>query len=212
MEQSFHSGQTHPFSRNTNSALNTLRINYGIMLISMPDFASNSTEKTIYSKDGLLDLLKNKTNSDAIRYPIIHLIGDDIEMALTHGNQYGEEYYSFVNGQYTTQGGTHLAAFREAIVKTIRDHFGKNYDARDIQTSIIGAISVRVEEPVFESQTKTKLGSQNVAPEGATIEVICTRLCQERVGQFSSPKSRVRQSDSEENSTVGKREEGNCWR
>lgn len=125
--------------------------------------------KTLYSKDGLLDLLKNKTNSDTIRYPIIHLKGEDIEMAITHDNHYGEEYYSFVNGQYTTQGGTHLAAFREALVKTFREHFGKNYDARDIQTSIIGAISVRVEEPVFESQTKTKLGSQNIAPGGATM-------------------------------------------
>lgn len=125
--------------------------------------------KVLYSKDGLLDLLSNKTKPEQLRYPIIHLKGDDIELALTHGNQYGEEYYSFVNGQYTTQGGTHLAAFREAIVKTIRDHFNKNYDARDIQTSIIAAISVRVEEPVFESQTKTKLGSQTIGPDGPTL-------------------------------------------
>jgi len=126
-------------------------------------------KKTIYSKNGLLDLLKNKTNEETNRYPIIHLKGEDIEIALTHANQYGEEYYSFVNGQNTTQGGTHLAAFRESIVKTIRDHFGKNYDARDVQTAIIAAISVRVEEPVFESQTKTKLGSQYIAPGGATM-------------------------------------------
>ncbi len=125
--------------------------------------------KVLYSKDGLLDLLSNKTKPEQLRYPIIHLKGDDIELALTHGNQYGEEYYSFVNGQNTTQGGTHLGAFREAIVKTIRDHFNKNYDARDIQSSIIGAISVRVEEPVFESQTKTKLGSQTVGPDGPTL-------------------------------------------
>ncbi len=125
--------------------------------------------KTLYSRDGLLDLLKNKTKPEQLRYPIIHLLGEDIEMALSHGNQYGEEYYSFVNGQNTTQGGTHLAAFREAIVKTIRDHYNKNYDARDIQSSIIGAISVRVEEPVFESQTKTKLGSQTVGPDGPTL-------------------------------------------
>ena len=125
--------------------------------------------QTLVSKNGLLDLLTNKTNVDAIRYPIIHLKGEDIEIAITHSNQYGEEYYSFVNGQNTTQGGTHLSAFREALVKTIRDHFGKSYDARDIQTGIIGAISVRVEEPVFESQTKTKLGSQNVAPDGPTM-------------------------------------------
>ncbi len=125
---------------------------------------------TVYhSKDGLLDLLRNKTNPEQLRYPIIHLVGDDIEIAMTHGSQYGEEYYSFVNGQNTTQGGTHLAAFREAVVKTIREHFNKNYDAKDIQSSIIAAVSVRIEEPVFESQTKTKLGSLNIAPEGATM-------------------------------------------
>jgi len=97
------------------------------------------------------------------------LKGNDIEMALSHGSQYGEEYYSFVNGQNTTQGGTHLAAYREAIVKTVRDHYGKNFDSKDIQSAIIGAISVRVEEPVFESQTKTKLGSINIAPKGPTV-------------------------------------------
>lgn len=129
----------------------------------------NFNGKIIYSKDGLLDLLKNKTNPDHLRYPIIHLKSDDIEFALTHGNQYGEEYYSFVNGQNTTQGGTHLAAFREALVKTIREHFNKSYDTRDIQSSIIGAISVRIEEPVFESQTKTKLGSQNISPDGPSL-------------------------------------------
>ena len=126
-------------------------------------------KKTYYSKNGLLDLLNNKTDEPSLRYPIIHLKGDDIEIALTHGSQYGEEYYSFVNGQNTTQGGTHLQGFREAIVKTVRDHFNKNFDAKDIQTAIIGAISVRVEEPVFESQTKTKLGSLKMAPEGATV-------------------------------------------
>lgn len=125
--------------------------------------------ETFYSRNGLLDLLQNKTDADKLRYPIIHLQGEDIEIALTHGSQYGEEYYSFVNGQNTTQGGTHLQAYREAIVKTVREHFNKNFDARDIQTAIIGAISVRVEEPVFESQTKTKLGSLKMAPEGATV-------------------------------------------
>ncbi|GAB4490842.1 MAG: DNA topoisomerase IV subunit B [Raineya sp.] len=116
------------------------------------------------SKNGLLDLLLRKTNEDEIRYPIIHLKGEDIEIALTHGNQYGEEYYSFVNGQYTTQGGTHLAAFREALVKTLREFYKKDFDASDIRASVIGAISIRVQEPVFESQTKTKLGSTNLAP------------------------------------------------
>ncbi|MEE9439049.1 MAG: DNA topoisomerase IV subunit B [Saprospiraceae bacterium] len=126
--------------------------------------------KTIYSKNGLLDLLQKKTNPENLRYPIIHLIGEDIEFALTHGQQYGEEYYSFVNGQNTTQGGTHLQAFREAIVKTIRDFYGKSFDTKDVHTSIIGAVSVRIEEPVFESQTKTKLGSLNIGPEGPSVK------------------------------------------
>jgi topoisomerase-4 subunit B len=121
------------------------------------------------SKNGLLDLLQRKTNEDEIRYPIIHLKGDDIEVAITHENGYGEEYYSFVNGQFTTQGGTHLAAFREAYVKTIREFFKKDYDAADIRGSICAAISVRVQEPVFESQTKTKLGSQNVSEGGPSM-------------------------------------------
>ena len=125
--------------------------------------------KTFYSKDGLLDLLNRKVASEVIRYPIIHLKGDDIEMALTHGQHYGEQYYSFVNGQHTTQGGTHLNAFKEAIVKTIRDHFNKNFDAKDVRASVIGAISIRIEEPVFESQTKTKLGSNTIAPDGPTV-------------------------------------------
>lgn len=126
--------------------------------------------KTLYSKNGLLDLLSRKTDPDHLRYPIIHLKGEDIEIALTHGNQYGEEYYSFVNGQHTTQGGTHLQAYREAIVKTVRDFYGKNFDSKDIHTSVIGAISVRVEEPVFESQTKTKLGSLNIGPDGPSVK------------------------------------------
>jgi topoisomerase-4 subunit B len=119
------------------------------------------------AKNGLLDLLLDKTDPEARRYDIIHLKGEDIEMAMTHGNDYGEEYYSFVNGQYTTQGGTHLAAFREAVVKTVREFYKKDYDASDIRGSIVGAISIRVQEPVFESQTKTKLGSINMEPEGS---------------------------------------------
>lgn len=121
------------------------------------------------SRDGLLDLLTRKTTGEELRYPIIHLKGDDIEIALTHGQHYGEQYYSFVNGQNTTQGGTHLNAFKEAIVKVFRDFYNKNFDPKDIRSSIIGAISVRIEEPVFESQTKTKLGSNNIAPEGITV-------------------------------------------
>jgi topoisomerase-4 subunit B len=122
-----------------------------------------------YSKDGLLDLLRQKTEAEELRYPIIHFKGNDIEVALTHGGQYGEEYYSFVNGQNTTQGGTHLAAFREGVVKGVRDFYKKDFDASDIRASIIAAIAVRVQEPVFESQTKTKLGSLNMAPDGASI-------------------------------------------
>jgi len=125
----------------------------------------NFNRQKYFSQNGLLDLLRRHTDEDALRYPIIHLRGADIELALTHGSQYGEEYYSFVNGQYTTQGGTHLAALREAVVKTVREHFGKDFDASDVRASIIGAISLRVQEPVFESQTKTKLGSANLAPD-----------------------------------------------
>ena len=126
----------------------------------------NYNGRKFYSKDGLLDLLKQKAEAEEMRYPIIHCKAEDIEFAITHGNQYGEEYYSFVNGQNTTQGGTHLAAFREGIVRGVRDFFKKDYDAADIRASIVGAIAVRVQEPVFESQTKTKLGSMNMAPEG----------------------------------------------
>jgi topoisomerase-4 subunit B len=122
-----------------------------------------------FSERGLYDLLTRNTETETLRYPIIHLIGDDIEVAMTHGQQYGEEYYSFVNGQHTTQGGTHQAAFREAIVKTIREFYKKEFDASDVRASIVSAISIRVQEPVFESQTKTKLGSQNIAPDGPSV-------------------------------------------
>ncbi|WP_162343531.1 DNA topoisomerase IV subunit B [Cyclobacterium salsum] len=122
-----------------------------------------------FSQNGLLDLLDRKVDDDSRRYPIIHLKGNDIEIAITHSNQYGEEYYSFVNGQFTTQGGTHLAAFRESIVKSVRDFFKKDYDASDIRQSVVAAIAVRVQEPVFESQTKTKLGSHSVGPDGPTL-------------------------------------------
>ena len=129
----------------------------------------NLNNKRFVSKNGLLDLLQRKTNEDEIRYPIIHLKGEDIELAVTHETAYGEEYYSFVNGQFTTQGGTHLAAFREGYVKTIRDFYKKDYDASDIRGSICAALSVRVQEPVFESHTKTKLGSQNVHEGGPSM-------------------------------------------
>lgn len=120
------------------------------------------------SENGLLDLLQNKLNSEPL-YPIIHLKDKDIEIAFTHDENYGEDYYSFVNGQHTTMGGTHLNAFKEALSKTIKDFFKKDFDAVDIRTSIVAAISIKVEDPVFESQTKTKLGSQEIGPEGPTI-------------------------------------------
>ena len=125
--------------------------------------------KEYYSKNGLLDLLNQKVEDENVVYPIVHFKGEDIEVSLTHANQYGEEYYSFVNGQNTTQGGTHLSAFKEAIVKVTRDFYKKDFDPSDIRSSIVAAISIRVQEPVFESQTKTKLGSQHMAPKGQTI-------------------------------------------
>jgi topoisomerase-4 subunit B len=129
----------------------------------------NFNNQKYFSERGLFDLLTKKTDTESIRYPIIHLKGEDIEIAMTHGQQYGEEYYSFVNGQHTTQGGTHQAAFREAVVKTVREFYKKEFDASDIRASIVAAIAIKVQEPVFESQTKTKLGSQNVGPDGPTV-------------------------------------------
>jgi topoisomerase-4 subunit B len=124
--------------------------------------------KKFLSKNGLLDLLHENMNSKSL-YEVIHLKGEDIELAMTHGHQYGEEYYSFVNGQHTTQGGTHLAAFREAVVKAVRDFYKKDFDISDIRSSIIAAISIKVQEPIFESQTKTKLGSKDIGPEGPSV-------------------------------------------
>jgi len=144
----------------------------------------NFNGKKYHSANGLLDLLTNRTDEDDLRYPIIHLKEDDIEVALTHGSQYGEEYYSFVNGQYTTQGGTHLTAFKEAIVKTVRDFYGKSFEASDIRGSVVAAVSVRVIEPVFESQTKTKLGSQNIAPDGPTMRTFVNDFMKRRLDNF----------------------------
>ncbi|MEE0975568.1 MAG: DNA topoisomerase IV subunit B [Muribaculaceae bacterium] len=124
--------------------------------------------KRFYSKNGLLDLLKENLTTDPL-YDIIHLKGDDIEVVITHTKQYGEEYYSFVNGQHTTQGGTHLSAFKEAVSRTIKDHFGRNFEYSDIRNGMVAAVAVRVQEPVFESQTKTRLGSRDMGPEGPTI-------------------------------------------
>ena len=144
----------------------------------------NYNGKKYHSENGLLDLLENKTDQESIRYPIIHFKGKEIECAMTHTNNYGEEYYSFVNGQYTTQGGTHLAAFREAVVRTIREFFKKDYDATDIRASISGAVAIRVQEPVFESQTKTKLGSLNVSPKGQTVRAFVNEFVKKELDNF----------------------------
>jgi|TARA_B110000503_G_scaffold23130_1_gene36033 topoisomerase-4 subunit B len=140
--------------------------------------------KKYHSEHGLLDLLRRKTDEENIRYPIMHMKGEDIEVTLTHSNQYGEEYYSFVNGQYTTQGGTHLAAFRESVVKTVREFFKKDFDAADIRASIVAAIAIRVQEPVFESQTKTKLGSQNLGPEGPTMRTFVNDFIKKELDNY----------------------------
>ncbi|HLW06333.1 MAG TPA: DNA topoisomerase IV subunit B [Marinilabiliaceae bacterium] len=124
--------------------------------------------RVFQSKNGLLDLLDENMTETGL-YPIIHLKDDDFEVAITHTNQYGEEYYTFVNGQHTTQGGTHLVAFREALVKTIREFYNKNFDVADIRQGIVAAISIKIEEPVFESQTKTKLGSKDMSPNGVSV-------------------------------------------
>lgn len=171
----------------------------------------NLNGKRYISKNGLLDLLQRKTNADEIRYPIIHLKGPDIELALTHENQYGEEYYSFVNGQFTTQGGTHLVAFREAFVKTIRDFFKKDYDVGDVRASICAAISIRVQEPVFESQTKTKLGSQVVYEDGPTVRNFIGDFLTRELNNFlhknpataDALKRRIEQSERERKELAG---------
>lgn len=137
-----------------------------------------------HSENGLLDLLGRKIEEDNRRYPIIHMKGEDIEISLTHGSQYGEEYYSFVNGQYTTQGGTHQAALREAFVKTIREFYNKNFESSDVRQSVVAAISVRVQEPVFESQTKTKLGSQNISHDGPTLRTFVNDFVKKELDNY----------------------------
>ncbi|MGB0839635.1 MAG: DNA topoisomerase IV subunit B [Chitinophagales bacterium] len=164
-----------------------------------------------YSKNGLLDLLTRKTGEAALRYPIIHLKGEDIEIALTHGNEYGEQYHAFVNGQYTPLGGTHLNAFKEAIVKTIRDFYGKNFDVSDIRSAIVGAVSVRVEEPVFESQTKTKLGSSHMGPNLATIRSFVVDFMKQKLDNYlhrnkevaTALLKRIQQSEKERKELAG---------
>jgi len=135
------------------------------------------------SKNGLRDLLEENMDHEPI-YPIIHLRGEDIEVAITHGNQYGEDYYSFVNGQHTSQGGSHLQAFREVLVKTIRDFYKKDFDPSDIRASIVAAISIKVEEPVFESQTKTKLGSKDIGPDGPSVRAHVGNFLQKELDNY----------------------------
>ncbi|MGB1308166.1 MAG: toprim domain-containing protein, partial [Oceanihabitans sp.] len=138
-----------------------------------------------YSENGLKDLLTENSNESDLLYPIIHLRGDDIEVAITHSKtQYSEEYHSFVNGQNTTQGGTHLAAFREALVRTIREFYGKNYEASDIRKSIVSAIAIKVMEPVFESQTKTKLGSTDMGGELPTVRTYISDFLKTKLDNF----------------------------
>ncbi len=177
----------------------------------------NLNGKKYVSKNGLLDLLQRKTNEDEIRYPIIHLKGEDIEVAITHEGSYGEEYYSFVNGQFTTQGGTHLAAFREGYIKTIRDFFKKDYDAADIRASICAAVSVRVQEPVFESQTKTKLGSLNAYDGGPSMRNFVGDFLSKELDNFlhrnpataEALKKRIEQSERERKELSGIRKLAN---
>jgi topoisomerase-4 subunit B len=144
----------------------------------------NYNGNKFYSERGLYDLLSKKIDPETARYPIIHLKGNDIELAMTHGEQYGEEYYSFVNGQNTTQGGTHLAAFREAVVKTVREFYKKDFDASDVRASIVAAIAIRVQEPVFESQTKTKLGSINVGPDAPSVRNFVNDFVKKELDNF----------------------------
>ena len=171
----------------------------------------NFNGKTLVSKNGLRDLLERKTNVEQLRYDIIHLKGDDIEIALTHGNAYGETYFSFVNGQFTTQGGTHLNAFRQALVETLQKHYGKNYDRKDILASVIAALAIKVEEPVFESQTKTKLGSTDMGPKGPTVQTFLKNFLMEQLDNFlhknpttaQALEKRIKQSERERKEIAG---------
>ncbi len=173
--------------------------------------------RNFVSKNGLLDLLTRKTNPDNLRYPIIHLKGEDIEVALTHTGDYGEDIYSFVNGQHTTQGGTHQGAFREAFVKTVRDFYKKDYDASDIRQSICAAVSVRVQEPVFESQTKTKLGSQYVFEGGPSMKAFVADFLGKHLDDYlhknsvvaEALKKRIEQSERERKELSGIRKLAN---
>ncbi|MEA4981926.1 MAG: DNA topoisomerase IV subunit B [Paludibacter sp.] len=140
-------------------------------------------DKKIISKNGLLDLLNENITADLL-YPIIHLKGEDIEIAFTHTDQYGEEYYSFVNGQHTTQGGTHQSAFREAVARTIKEFYAKNMELTDIRNGIVAAVAISVEEPVFESQTKTKLGSRDISKDGVSVNKFISDFLKKELDNF----------------------------
>ena len=148
-----------------------------------PGMTINYNGNKFHSEKGLYDLLENKISGE-ILYPILHIKGADIEVAMTHGSSYGEEYYSFVNGQHTTQGGTHQGAFREALVKTIREFYKKDYEAVDIRSSIVAAVSVKVIEPIFESQTKTKLGSPDIEPGGQSMRAFVAEFLKKELDNF----------------------------
>ena len=167
--------------------------------------------KTLVSRNGLRDLLDRKVQSEQQRYPIIHLKADDVEVAITHGNAYGETYFSFVNGQHTTQGGTHLNAFKQAMVEAVQKHFGKNYDRKDVLASIVAAVAVKVEEPVFESQTKTKLGSTDMGPGLPTVVTFMRNFLIEQLDNYlhknpevaKEMEKRVKQSERERKEIAG---------
>ena len=154
----------------------------------------NFNGEKFFSENGLKDLLERKTDVEKIHYPVIHLKGEDIEAALTHGDQYGEEYYSFVNGQHTTQGGTHLAAFREALVRTIREFYKKDFDPSDIRASIIGTIALRIQNPVFESQTKTRLGSIEMGPDDPTVRIFINDFIKRELDNYLHQNPKVAES------------------
>jgi topoisomerase IV subunit B len=140
-------------------------------------------DRVYHSKNGLLDLLDERMTEPGI-YPMIHIKDEDLDIAITHTGQYGEEYYTFVNGQHTTQGGTHLVAFREALVKTVREYYNKNFDVADIRQGIVAAVSIKIEEPVFESQTKTKLGSKDMSPGGASVRNYIHDFLKQRLDNY----------------------------
>jgi len=167
--------------------------------------------KTLVSRNGLKDLLERKVNEDLRRYPVIHLKGEDMEVAITHGNAYGETYFSFVNGQHTTQGGTHLNAFKQGLVEACQKHFNKAYDRKDILGSVVAAVAIKVEDPIFESQTKTKLGSTDMGPGSPTVSTYMRNFMTEHFDNYlhknpttaEALEKRIKQSERERKEIAG---------